>query len=85
MILNLEIAKIVKHIVVKVRLVLFSQILKEEFEEVYKNFPILFIFGSLGFIKPVILLSNGFDSCSYLKIISAQYMKIAQMFVKLIH
>ena len=46
---------------------IFSQILKEEFEEVYKNFPILFIFSSLGFIKPVILLSNGFDSCSYLK------------------
>ena len=45
---------------------IFSQIIKEEFEEVYKNFPILFIFGSLGFIKPVILLSNGFDSCPYL-------------------
>ncbi|QKF72706.1 YkgJ family cysteine cluster protein [Aliarcobacter faecis] len=46
---------------------LYSQILKEEFEEVYKNFPILFIFGSLNFIKPIILLSNGFDSCPYLE------------------
>ena len=46
---------------------IFSQILKDEFENVYENFPILFIFGNLGFIKPVILLSNGFDSCPYLK------------------
>ena len=46
---------------------IFSQILKEEFEDVYKNFPILFIFGSLGFVKPVILLSNGFDFCPHLK------------------
>lgn len=45
----------------------FSQILKEEFEDVHKNFPILFIFGSLNFVKPVILLSNGFDFCPYLK------------------
>ncbi|MCG3655771.1 YkgJ family cysteine cluster protein [Aliarcobacter butzleri] len=46
---------------------IYSQILKEEFEAVYKNFPILFIFGSLKFIKPVILLSNGFDFCPHLK------------------
>ncbi|RBQ32393.1 zinc/iron-chelating domain-containing protein [Arcobacter sp. FW59] len=46
---------------------IYSQILKEEFETVYKNFPILFIFGSLDFIKPVILLSNGFDFCPHLK------------------
>lgn len=46
---------------------LFSQILKEEFIEIYKHFPILFIFGSLNYIKPVVLLSNGFDSCIYLE------------------
>ncbi len=46
---------------------IFSQILKEEFEYVYENFPILFIFGSLDFVKPVILLSNGFDFCPHLK------------------
>ncbi|MFY4857343.1 YkgJ family cysteine cluster protein [Aliarcobacter butzleri] len=46
---------------------IYSQILKEEFESVYKNFPILFIFGTLGFIKPVILLSNGFDFCPHLE------------------
>lgn len=46
---------------------LFSQILKEEFIHVYKNFPILFIFGKeLNFIKPVILLTNGIDKCPYL-------------------
>lgn len=44
----------------------YSQILKEEFEFVYKNFPILFIFGDLGFIKPVILISDGFNFCPYL-------------------
>ncbi|RXI27829.1 YkgJ family cysteine cluster protein [Aliarcobacter trophiarum] len=46
---------------------IFSQILKEEFASLYKNFPILFIFGSLDFIKPVVMLSNGIDSCPYLK------------------
>ena len=46
---------------------IFSQILKDEFEELYPNFPILFIFGSLGFVKPIILLSDGFNSCPYLK------------------
>lgn len=46
---------------------IFSQILKEEFETIYEYFPILFIFGSLAYIKPVVLLSNGFDDCIYLK------------------
>jgi len=45
----------------------FSQIILNEFEKVYKNFPILFIFGELGFIKPVVLLTNGKDFCPYLK------------------
>lgn len=45
----------------------YSQIILEEFEKVYKNFPILFIFGELGFVKPVVLLTNGKDFCPYLK------------------
>ncbi|QKF81145.1 YkgJ family cysteine cluster protein [Halarcobacter ebronensis] len=47
--------------------IVFSQILLEDFEKVYKNFPIVFIFGNLGYIKPVILLTNGKDYCPYLK------------------
>lgn len=46
---------------------LFSQIILNEFEKVYKNFPILFTFGDLNFIKPVVLLTNGKDFCPYLK------------------
>ena len=46
---------------------IFSQIILNEFEKVYKNFPILFIFGELGFIKPVVLLTNGNNFCPYLK------------------
>ena len=45
----------------------YSQIILEEFERVYKNFPILFIFGELGFIKPVVLLTNGKDFCPHLQ------------------
>lgn len=43
----------------------FSQIVLDEFELVSKNFPILFVFGELGFIKPVVLLTNGVGLCSY--------------------
>ncbi len=46
---------------------IYSQIILEEFEKVYKNFPILFIFGELDFIKPVVLLTNGDHSCPYLE------------------
>lgn len=46
---------------------LFTQIVLDDFEEVYKNFPIVFILGEQGFIKPVILLSNGKDFCPYIK------------------
>jgi Fe-S-cluster containining protein len=46
---------------------LFSQIILSEFEKVYKNFPILFIFGDLNFIKPVVLLTNGKEFCPYLE------------------
>lgn len=46
---------------------LFSQIILSEFEKVYKNFPILFTFGDLNFIKPVVLLTNGKGFCPYLE------------------
>jgi Fe-S-cluster containining protein len=44
-----------------------AQILLEDFELVYKYFPILFTKGDLGYIKPVILLTNGKDHCKYIK------------------
>jgi len=46
---------------------LFAQIILEDFKEVYENFPIVFIFGELGYIKPVVLLTNGNSFCKYLK------------------
>lgn len=46
---------------------IFAQILLSDFKETYKNFPILFIFGELGYIKPVVLLTNGKDFCQYLR------------------
>lgn len=45
---------------------IFSELLLEEFENVSKNFPILFTFGDLGFLKANILLSNGKDFCPYI-------------------
>lgn len=45
----------------------FAQIILEDFEEVYKNFPILFIFGDLGYLKPVILISDGTGFCPYIQ------------------
>lgn len=44
----------------------FAQIILEDFKEIYKNFPILFIFGELGYLKPVVILTNGKDFCKYL-------------------
>ena len=46
---------------------LFAQIILTDFEEIYKNFPIVFIYGELGFLKPVVILSNGKDFCPYNK------------------
>jgi Fe-S-cluster containining protein len=46
---------------------IFSELLLEEFEKVSKNFPILFTFGDLGFLKANVLLSNGKDFCPYIK------------------
>lgn len=45
----------------------FSQIILDDFEVVYKNFPILFTFGELGYLKAVILFSNGEGFCPYIK------------------
>lgn len=45
----------------------FAQILLSDIEEVYKNFPVLFIYGELGYLKPVVLLTNGHGFCKYLK------------------
>lgn len=45
----------------------FAQIILSDFEEVCKNFPIAFLIGSLGYLKPVVLLSNGKDYCRYLQ------------------
>ncbi|WP_321468760.1 YkgJ family cysteine cluster protein [Halarcobacter sp.] len=47
--------------------IIFSQIILEDFKKVYERFPIVFIFGNLNYIKPVILLTNGKDYCPYLK------------------
>ncbi len=44
----------------------FSQLLLEDFEIVSKNFPILFTFGELGFLKANVLLSNGEYFCPYI-------------------
>lgn len=46
---------------------IFAQILLEDFEVVYKNFPILFTFGELGYLKAVILFSDGKSFCPYIK------------------
>lgn len=44
-----------------------SQIILEDFEKVYENFPIVFMLGELNYLKPVILLTNGIDDCKYLE------------------
>ncbi|RXJ99110.1 zinc/iron-chelating domain-containing protein [Arcobacter sp. CECT 8986] len=46
---------------------LFAQIILEDFKEVSEYFPILFIYGELGYLKPVILLTNGNSLCKYNK------------------
>lgn len=45
----------------------FAPINLEDFETVSKNFPIAFTIGSLGYVMPVVLLSNGSDFCKYIK------------------
>lgn len=46
---------------------LFAQIILNDFEKIYKNFPIVFIKGELGYLKPVVLLTNGENHCRYVK------------------
>ena len=46
---------------------LFAQIILDDFKEIYNNFPIVFIYGELGYLKPVVILSNGKDFCPYNK------------------
>ena len=46
---------------------IFSQIILDDFKQIYENYPILFIFGELGYIKPILLLTNGKDLCRYVK------------------
>lgn len=45
----------------------FSQLILEDFNEVFENFPILFLRGSQGYLKPVVLLSNGQGFCPYIQ------------------
>ncbi len=47
--------------------ILHAPIILEDFEEVAKYFPILFIYGELNYIRPVVLLTNGKSFCKYLK------------------
>jgi Fe-S-cluster containining protein len=46
---------------------IFSQLILEDFEVVSKNFPILFTFGEMGYLKAVILFSDGTNFCPYIK------------------
>ena len=44
----------------------FSQILLDEFKTIAPYFPILFIKGNLGYLKAVVLLSDGKVHCPYI-------------------
>jgi len=46
---------------------IFSQLILEDFEMVSKNFPILFTFGEMGYLKAVVLFSDGTSFCPYIK------------------
>jgi len=45
----------------------FAQLILEDFEIVSKNFPILFTFGDMGYLKAVVLFTNGTGFCPYVK------------------
>jgi len=45
----------------------FSQLILDDFNEVFENFPILFLRGNYGYLKPVVLLTNGQTFCPYIK------------------
>ena len=46
---------------------IFSQLILSDFEMVSKNFPILFTFGEMGYLKAVVLFSDGTSFCPYIK------------------
>lgn len=46
---------------------IFSQLILSDFEMVSKNFPILFTFGEMGYLKAVVLFSDGKSFCPYIK------------------
>jgi Fe-S-cluster containining protein len=46
---------------------IYSQLILDDFELVSRNFPILFTFGELGYLKANILFTNGVDFCPYIK------------------
>ena len=46
---------------------IYSQLILEDFEVVSKNFPILFTFGNMGYLKANILFSDGKSFCPYIK------------------
>lgn len=45
---------------------IFSQIILDDFETVSNNFPILFTFGEMGYLKANILFSDGNGFCPYI-------------------
>ncbi len=45
----------------------FSQLLLEDFEEVYENFAILFTFGDMNYLKANIILTKEYEFCKYIK------------------
>ncbi len=45
---------------------IFSQLILQDFETVSKNFPILFTFGEMGYLKANILFSDGESFCPYI-------------------
>ena len=45
----------------------YAQLILEDFEVVSKHFPILFTFGDLGYLKAVVLFSDGKNFCPYVK------------------
>lgn len=46
---------------------IFSQLLLSDFHTIAPYFPILFLIGEKGFLKPVVLLTNGESYCKYLQ------------------
>ena len=45
---------------------IFSQLILDDFEVVSKNFPILFTFGEMGYLKANVFFSDGENFCPYI-------------------